>query len=427
MPGRRRTRERVEERRRVVLPQARAVSRRIVAILLICASLGAGGEALALQQAPIGSDVSQQPAPPQSRPPTPGPGEALESPVAGEDYILGPGDRLTISIWRPQPVTYELTISLEGGVLLPSVGDVRVSGLTLNDARELIADELRSQYRDARITITLTRLRRFQVHVLGQVESPGTYLASAVDRISAAVAWAGGLTEDASQRRILVFNGDVHRASGDLFLFLKRGVPNYNPLLRDGDIVYVPFAGETFSVKGAVHEPGEYEYLPGDMLSDALFFAGGMTPEAFRDSIEIARHRSTRGDPLRFFATSSGAIVPAEPGDEADVPAPASFFTSTDTLLSAPHEPVYPNCLIFPDDIVFVRYVPEDRIKDIVEIQGEVVHPGEYSIEEDRVRVSDVIQRAGGFTPDAFLEEASLVRREPVGQQDREFERLKDL
>ncbi|MEZ4653875.1 MAG: polysaccharide biosynthesis/export family protein [Candidatus Eisenbacteria bacterium] len=132
------------------------------------------------------------------------PGAALESAINADDYRLGPGDVLTVGIWGPQPITYDLPVTLEGKVLLPSIGILPVDGLPLGEARAKIRERILKDFRNVDVTVTLTRLRKFQVHVLGQVERPGTYLASAVDRVSSAVNWAGGLTDKASQRRIRV-------------------------------------------------------------------------------------------------------------------------------------------------------------------------------------------------------------------------------
>ena len=61
------------------------------------------------------------------------------------------------------------------------------------------------------------------------------------------------------------------------------------------------------------------------------------------------------------------------------------------------------------------------------EIRGEVAYPGEYAIVEGQSRLLDTIRRAGGVTPEAFLREATLIRREAIRLEDREFERLKNI
>ncbi|MBD3161451.1 MAG: hypothetical protein GF346_04495, partial [Candidatus Eisenbacteria bacterium] len=94
------------------------------------------------------------------------------------------------------------------------------------------------------------------------------------------------------------------------------------------------------------------------------------------------------------------------------------------TPLTAEEPPVYPDFALRPNDIVFVRSIPEYRIKTLVEIRGQVLHPGLYSIHEGSTRLADVIRWAGGPTEDAFLREATLVRQQAVSLEDKEFERL---
>lgn len=354
-----------------------------------------------------------------------GPGEGLESAIAGTAYRLGPGDGLTIGIWAPQPVRYDIVVNLEGKLLIPAVGEITVDGLLLDEARRRLREALLRHFHDVDVTVSLTRLRKFQVHVLGQVERPGTYVGTAVDRVSAAVAWAGDLADGASRRRISVIHGDSVRAHADLFSFLRRGLTGSNPWLRDGDIIYVPFQRDLFSVQGALNDPNDFEFLEGDRLSDAIAFAGGMTPEAFRDTVEIARYPSGRDFPIRFFAVAGGGLVPAHDQDRPFVPQQLGSFTVGGSLGEGAAR--YPDFELRPDDIIFVRSVPEYRMKKLVEVVGEVVYPGLYAITEGETRLSDVFRRAGGPTDEAFLREAQLVRREAVRLEDREFERLKSI
>ncbi len=354
-------------------------------------------------------------------------GRGLEAAIDAENYRLGPGDTLMVGIWTPDPVVRTLGVTVEGKIIIPNVGEFDVDGVLLNDARARIHEALLRYFRNVDITIALTSLRRFQVHVLGQVEHPGTYLGTAVDRVSAAVSWAGGFTKTASQRHIVVSSADSVRAYADLFIFLERGIPSANPWLRDGDIVYVPYSRYRFSVQGAVNDPGTFEFLAGDRFSEALGFAGGFTPEAFPDSIEIARYVDVDRHPVRFFAIAGGDLVPADSAATAYLPPLAGRFDLSEVGPQFGLSPSYPDFDLQPDDIIFVRAIPEYRVKRLVEIRGEVVYPGEYAIVEGESRLLDTIQRAGGVTPEAFLTEATLIRREAIRLEDREYERLKSI
>jgi protein involved in polysaccharide export with SLBB domain len=358
--------------------------------------------------------------------PLAGAGAGLEGALGGS-YQLGPGDSLAVGIWGPSPITYPLVVTLEGTVIVPAVGELHVDGLTLEEARAQIRKDLLTQFHNVDITISLIGLRRFQVHVLGQVTYPGTYLATAVDRVSASVGWAGDFLPNAGQRNIAVMSGDSVRAHADLFAFLRRGIDLNNPRLHDGDIVYVPYARDRFSVMGAVNEPRTFEYLQGDAFSEALSYAGGFAADAFPDTIEVARYLGPDRHPVRFYVIAGGGIVAARSADEPHVPTETGRFPVHDFISRGDEMLVYADFELQPDDIIFVRAIPEYRIKRLVEVEGEVIYPGQYPINEGETRISDIIRRAGGVTDEAFLKEATLVRREAIRLEDKEFERLKTV
>ena len=357
--------------------------------------------------------------------PLAGPGEGLEGAISGTSYALGPGDVLTVGVWGPENYTWQAMVDLEGTLLIPTVGPVLVNMLPLNEAKAAIRKRILSEYRNVEITISLTRLRRFQVHVLGQVRRPGTYLATAVDRVSSAVSWAGGLNQDASSRRLLVMNQSKLRVQADLQMFLERGELDQNPLLSDGDVVYVPFAGKTFSVIGAVNAPGSYHFQSGDRLSTAIELAGGVAPNALVDTLEVARYQPGENTPFRFFVLADGTMFTEDQSKLHLLPQAAATFNPTEAELEFPHPVMYADFELQEEDMVFVRHVPIERQRRLVDIQGEVEHPGRYAISEDVTTLKDAVAMAGGLTPEAFLDEAKLIRQEAVRLEDREFERLK--
>ena len=367
------------------------------------------------------------------------PGSALESAISGEEYVLGPGDLLSVSIWGPQSFTYSLPVTLEGQVLIPTLGPLMVDRLSLSEAKVRIRRRILRDFKNVEVTVSLVRLRKFQVHVLGQVTHPGTYLSSAVDRASSAIGWAGGLTEEGSQRRILIRNREGVRAEADLFAFLQRGIDVDNPTLRDGDIVYVPFEAEFFVVSGAVNQEGPIEFVPGDRLSDALFFAGGLEQNAYLDTLEVVRYPRNARDGTRFFVLGSGGIVPAEDlgrsvsSRDAILELPANPPLALESFTPAGSDAILAAKASFPDfelasgDIIFVRERSGTLRRDLVKVVGEVEFPGDYPIHEGRTRLSEVLSWAGGVTREAFLAESYVLRRSSVGQEDREFERLSKM
>lgn len=357
----------------------------------------------------------------------PGPGGGLEKAIDGSVYRLGPGDVLALTIYGPVNLYHSLPVTLEGKVVIPDIGEILVDRLLLDEAKEEIRRIVRATYPRVEVGVSFVSLRKFQVHVLGQVETPGTYLGTAVDRVSDAIEWAGGMRERAGERRIQVSNSDTLRANADLFSFLRRGKESANPHLVDGDVIYVPFMEDRFSVFGAVNDNITVGHIDGDTFQDALQLAGGFSFEAMVDTVEVARYAKGSTAPERFLVIA-GAGLDSMPGHP--MPAVAltgDGFTLPDVSLPGGEKPLYTNFYVEPNDIIFVRRVPYIRRQRLVDIQGEVRFPGQYPVHEGSTRLSDVVRWAGGLTDEASLVEATLIRREAIPLKDLEYERLRTI
>lgn len=335
----------------------------------------------------------------------------LERTIDGSGYTLGPGDVLGLSLQGTISKATDLVVSPEGTVLIPGAGEVHLAGRSLDEARRVIRAEVARAFRNVQVSVTLLRLRRFTIFVLGQVRNPGQYTASPVDRVSEGVRLAGGLLDprDVSQRTTLAErssersvhlihqDGSVERA--DLLRFRRTGELSANPSVRDGDVILVDFRQDGVLLHGEVHSPGEFEFVSGDTLGGVIELAGGLTQRAMLDTVEVARYRSGSAVPelLRLSGRSAN--------DRA-----ALFAFRLEAR-----------------DAILIRTDPDWDIRHTVNVTGEVAYPGVYAIEEDRTTLSELIERAGGFTRDASLREAKLVRRVDETIKDAEYERLRTV
>jgi protein involved in polysaccharide export with SLBB domain len=317
---------------------------------------------------------------------------ALEGPVDPDRYRIGPGDVFAVTIVGPSPETFRVPVTPEGFVLVPGSGIVDVAGLSLTEAKARIGGSLGDSYRNVDLHVALVDLRRVRVHVTGEVLRPGTYTGSALDLAGEMVAAAGGLGENASQRAIRLLRRDGTELRVDLDRYSKTGDIASNPTILGGDIVHVPFVKERVSVEGAVESPGTYEFVEGDTVGGLLEIAGGLTWDARTDSLEIR--------PRGFAAVERDSNTLA---------------LNDGTLGRALRD----------GDQINVGYLEDRSAFPFVRIEGEVRFPGPYGIREGADRLSDVVRRAGGFTPEASLGEATLVRANGAEKTDPEFERLK--
>jgi protein involved in polysaccharide export with SLBB domain len=218
----------------------------------------------------------------------------LDVPI-GPDYVLGPGDTLTVAMWGSVTVAVSRMVDRNGRVLLPEAGSVEVGGLTLEQAQNLIGSALKQQYRNAQAVVTVSHLRSVRVYVVGDVQRPGGYDISSLATPLSALYAAGGPTAAGSLRTLRHFRGQQLVEEVDLYDFLLHGVRNGSGHFESGDTLLVPPAGPEVAVYGAVKRPAIYEVKTGETsLAAFLNDAGGFTVAASLGHITIERIDSNR-------------------------------------------------------------------------------------------------------------------------------------
>jgi polysaccharide export outer membrane protein len=327
--------------------------------------------------------------------------QILEKNIEPEEYVVGVGDVLSIDLWGEVNYSCQLQITPEGNLLIPRVGSVEVSGKSLREAKEIIQEAIMTSYKNVRVTVTLVGLRRFKVTVAGAVRAPGIYSVFANTRISEVIALAGGFLENSSLRNIVITHSDGTLSRADVFRFWRIGDRTRNPYVLGGDLVFVPARElnvNTCGIYGAVKSPGEFEYTAEDSLLDLINLAYGLTMDADFLRADLIRFNPDQHTTRSISIDLEGLISDNDPQN---------------------------NLALMPDDRVFIRTISKFHKKDQVTIRGEVLYPGVYEIEEDQTKLSEIIAKAGGFTPDASLAEAEMIRVYNV--VDPEFERLKSI
>lgn len=322
---------------------------------------------------------------------------AMESTIDPNEYIVGPGDVISVNIWTTPPATYTLPVTPEGTLILPTVGEIRISDFTLHDAKERIHAELRKKYISGAPTVTLVQPREVVVIVQGEVMNPGTYVLPAFARVDRAIEEANVLMPDQgkfaleylisrmSARHIYVRHKDGSSSVADIPKFRGLKVGRLNPYLREGDVVVVPRKDPlrgAIGVYGEVNGPARFEYSEGDSASHLLRMGFGFTSRAVPDSVALTR------------------LSPD--GREME----AVWLNGADLLAGR-----RPDVSLRPGDRLVVRGRIEERGDFRASIWGEVVSPGFYPITRDRTTVADLVRMAGGFTPYAEPASGTLTRR----------------
>ena len=208
---------------------------------------------------------------------------------AGPDYVLGPGDGLTIDLWGGVSQRLFRTVDREGRLSLPEAGPLLVSGKTLGEVQEVVQRILRTQYRDVSADLSLGRLRTVRVYVVGEVVSPGAYDISSLSTPLNALIAAGGITSRGSLRHLRHSRGQQLVEEVDAYDLLLHGIRGDMKNLENGDTLLVPPVGPQVSVDGMVRRPAVYELRGETNLEEALDLAGGVLPAAALRHIEVQR------------------------------------------------------------------------------------------------------------------------------------------
>jgi len=338
-------------------------------------------------------------------------GIALEAVIDPETYVIGPSDQLAVNIWTSPPLSFMLTVTPEGTLIVPTVGELKVADLTLEKGKEKVLSEVRKKYISAAATVTLIVPRHVVVTVTGNVLTPGSLVLSATDRVHTAIQEANKAdpllhTEAQTFRRsVSTRNIELRRKDGtschvDLARFYVTKEDRFNPYLREGDLIFVPSTNlekNIIGVYGEVHSPGRFEYVEGDSITEAIRIAYGFTRFAVPDSVELSDLDSTATILSTRIIDVSGIFS----GKLANIP-------------------------LHLGDRVVVKARPEMRRDFRVTVSGEVLFPGTYPITKDKTRLSELITRAGGFTRYAMLRYAELVRHS-VSPEDIQLEQLISL
>src|SRR6266705_1808949 len=440
----------------------------------------------------------------------------LSGPVP-PDYRLGPGDVTVLILTGDVELAYTLQVTREGFILVPQVGQLFVSNLTLDQLRDLLYTRLgrvysgvrRSPGATTRFDISVANVRANQAYVVGEVAQPGAYQISSLGTVLTALYAAGGVTERAKLRGVEVRRFGKVVATFDLYDYLLRGDTKHDVRLETGDVVFVPVHGPRAQITGAVRRPAIYELEGGGSLASLIEDAGGFRPDAQLRRLSVFRLLSAAergpGAPPRAvidvaLSPFRGAVPPGDPplpvcmpemalrdGDSVVVdelqPLSGQYYVSIvgvvnkpgaypwregmtlrdlmllargpgvgaylkaaeiarmpddrsqgqlATTVRAPLDSTYlerdsvgryvgppglpypgrgaPETKLLPSDNVLILKGPDFDLQRMVAMTGQVRFPGVYSLRSKNERLADIVDRAGGLTPQAYPDGIRFVR-----------------
>ncbi len=212
----------------------------------------------------------------------------FDAPVDPKTYVIGPGDQF-ILFFKPTAQEIPLRVLPEGTVMVPNAGLVRAAGLTIEAFRAELARSLSSFYRSSEFFCELVMPRTFVVYVLGEVATPGPVAMLPPFRVDTAITAAGGITDQGSERAVEIREEGKPTVTVDQVKLTRLGDVSMNPMLHEGQTLFVPSRVQACDVTGEVWRTGTYEILPGETVMDIIALAGGFTTNAETGEIVLEK------------------------------------------------------------------------------------------------------------------------------------------
>ncbi|HZC21774.1 MAG TPA: SLBB domain-containing protein, partial [Candidatus Binatia bacterium] len=305
----------------------------------------------------------------------------MDLPV-GPDYVVGPGDSLSIDLWGSVSQRLVRLVSREGRVSLPDTAPLLVSGKNLGEIQLDIQHAMRSVFRDVSTDVSVAKLRTIRVYMVGEVREPGGYDISSLSTPLNALFAAGGITARGSLRSLAHYRGKQLIEHVDAYELLLHGVRSGLQRFENGDTLLVPPMGPQVTVDGMVRRPAVYELAKENSLADALELAGGILPTAALRHIEVQRIEAHQKRTMLTLDLTSD--------DSQEVERQLQAFQIRDG------DQVH----IFP-----IASYNEDAIY----LQGHVLRPGRYSYKQG-MKLTDLISSYGDMLPEPAPHYAEIVR-----------------
>ncbi|MBN2858067.1 MAG: SLBB domain-containing protein [Candidatus Delongbacteria bacterium] len=332
--------------------------------------------------------------------------------LPNDDYVIGPGDEMVLTLWGDTELQRNLKVSDDGTIYLREVGVVSVHGYKLYDLRDRLRKILSQRYSTidpsegeptTHYDLSLRKLKLINISVNGEVVVPGNYSVSSHSSALDVLKLAKGITARGTMREIfLLRNGNIH-SKIDFYDYLLSGNTLISENLKDGDNIFVGPRLSTVEMRGEVLKPLKYELKSGETLKDLIKFSGGLLPTAAIDRISIER--------ILPFEQRKGPVVTTK------------IFDWKYTELVNGVLQIIP-IKLFTHDIVTVFQTPK-LLTDFVSLGGAVYRKGRYSFENE-MTIGNLLTKAGGLLSDAYTEKVELIRTNPNSRTEYKILNLKN-
>lgn len=308
------------------------------------------------------------------------------------DYVMNVGDVVSISMAGSIEGSVNKEIDTDGRIFLPRVGAIRLAGVRYGNLKDVISAAIGTQYRGYTVNVAVNSLRGVHVYVTGYANNPGTYTVSSLSTLANAVLAAGGPSAGGSYRSIRLIRNNEVLKEFDLYDLVLKGKKKNDIVLQNEDVINISPTGPEVAIAGSTNTQAIFEMKPGETMADLLAYAGGMNSLADKSRLMLYRLSDTDVLGVRPIPIGDAAAFPVQRGDIVDV-------LSEGTLTR-----------------------PIDKQSVLVRIEGEVAQPGTYYVPAG-TPLSDILGKAGGLTPRAYvfgtrLERASVKQQQSISYRE---------
>jgi protein involved in polysaccharide export with SLBB domain len=293
---------------------------------------------------------------------------------APENYKVGSGDEISISVWGYSEFSENLLVDERGYITPSSYGRIYVKGLTFKKMRSLLKSKFGSflDMKNSEIDVTLSYSRVITVHIVGEVYNPGSYTIPAINTAFNALIAANGPNQLGSVRNIYIKRDGKTVDSLDVYQFLFNPTRSQDIYMQDGDYLFIPPAKHIIEVKGAVNRPYTYEAKTGESIAELIKYAGGYATNAFTDVLTLKR--------IDYNAVKVNDV----------------------------HKDHINSTIVQNGDEVVVNTI-SNKLSNVVSVKGSVGVSGDYEfIQGDHLL--DLLQRAKCIAEKTFMDKVYVVR-----------------
>ena len=310
------------------------------------------------------------------------------------NYNIGPGDEIIIMLWGETQFRQSFSVDREGYIFITDIGQIFVNGLNLNALENKIFKRLSKVYSSLKaksgkattyLDVSLGEIRPLRVMVLGDVAQPGAYTLNPTTTLFTSLYYFRGPTEAGSLRNIQLIRKGKNIATIDFYNYLLTGKTAGDVRLQLDDVIFIPKRGITVSIEGEVNRNAVFELKEDEELSTLIKMAGGLKNTAYLKRAQIDR------------------IVPFEErNDNWDDRVLEDFdlsrFLDSDQTIN-----------LRDGDHIEIFSIKDMHRNDVYISGGAVTRPGRFELVEG-MKISNIIEKAGGLSQDAYLDKAHIIR-----------------